>query len=66
MRARVQPCRPSAQTLDIERAKIVADLLYTGLVKGLSLVDRPDAPKDGKNATGDPFVTDGRMAVVEF
>lgn len=51
---------------DKERAKIVSDLLFTGLVKGLSLVDRPDVPKDGTNATGDPFITDGRMAVVEF
>ena len=51
---------------DLERAKIVADLLFTGQVKALSLVERPDVPKDGENATGDPFVTDGRMAVIEF
>lgn len=52
--------------LDAERAKVVNDLLFTGLVKGLSLVDRPDAPTSGRNATGDPFVTDGRMAVLQF
>jgi hypothetical protein len=52
--------------IDAERAKVVNDLLFTGLVKGLSLVDRPDAPTQGHNATGDPFMTDGRMAVLLF
>jgi len=52
--------------IDAERAKVVNDLLFTGLVKGLSLVDRPDAPTSGRNATGDAFETDGRMAVLQF
>ena len=52
--------------IDRERAKVVNDLLYTGQVKGLSLVTRPDVPTSGYNATGDQFRTDGRMAVLSF
>jgi hypothetical protein len=52
--------------IDHERAKVVNDLLFTGLVKGLSLVDRPDVPTSGFNATGDKVETDGRMAVIGF
>jgi hypothetical protein len=50
--------------IDHERAKVVNDLLFTGLVKGLSLVDRPAVPVSLFNATGDKIETDGRMAVV--
>jgi hypothetical protein len=50
--------------IDRERAKIVSDLLYTGRVRSLALVERPEVPKRTKNATGDDMVTDGRMAVV--
>ena len=52
--------------IDRERAKVVNDLLFTGKVKGLALVDRPGAPKNGQNATGDDVQTDGQMAVLEF
>ena len=52
--------------IDHERAKVVNDLLFTGLVKGLSLVDRPEVPTKGYNATGDQVLTDGRMAVLGF
>jgi hypothetical protein len=52
--------------IDRERAKVVNDLLFTGLVKGLSLVDRPAAPASFVNATGDKIETDGRMVVVGF
>jgi hypothetical protein len=52
--------------IDKERAKVVNDLLLTGMVKGLALVDRDYAPINGRNATGDPFITDGRMAAIEF
>jgi len=45
---------------------VVNDLMFTGLVKGLSLVDRPDIPSDAYNATGDRLITDGRLAVIEF
>jgi hypothetical protein len=52
--------------IDRERAKVVSDLLFTGLVRGLSLVERPDVPTKFFNATGDALETDGRMAVIGF
>jgi hypothetical protein len=52
--------------IDRERAKVVSDLVFTGLVKSLALVDRPAVPKQADNATGDQLTTDGRMAVLLF
>ena len=52
--------------IDRERAKVVSDLLFTGLVQGLSLVERPDVPTKLFNATGDALETDGKMAVIGF
>jgi LssY C-terminus len=52
--------------IDMERAKVVNDLLLTGLVRGLSLVERSELPKNMFNATGDALKTDGSMAVVSF
>ena len=49
---------------DRERAKVVNDLLFTGRVRSVALVDRPDVPQKGMNATGDSVETDGRMAVL--
>jgi hypothetical protein len=50
--------------IDRERAKVTADLLLTGRVRGLSLVARPSAPRESSNATGDKIETDGAMAVL--
>ncbi len=50
--------------IDHERAKVVNDLLFTGRVKSVALVERPEAPRQGKNATGDNVETDGKMAVL--
>jgi hypothetical protein len=44
----------------------VNDLLFTGKVHGLALVERTGIPKDATNATGDKLVTDGKIAVLEF
>jgi hypothetical protein len=52
--------------VDRERAKVVSDLLFTGLVHGLALVERPNAPVKLFNATGDALETDGNMAVIAF
>lgn len=52
--------------IDKERAKVVNDLLGSGLVRSLALVDRPAIPHDATNATGDALQTDGRMAVLLF
>lgn len=51
--------------IDLERAKVVSDLLFTGLVRGVSLVER-SLPANISNATGDVLLTDGKMAVLEF
>jgi hypothetical protein len=50
--------------IDRERAKVFFDLLYTGKVTGIALVDRPKTPKSTGNATGDKIETDGKMAVL--
>jgi hypothetical protein len=52
--------------IDKERAKVVNDLLFTGLIRSLALVDRPNVPTGLANATGDAIQTDGRMAVLLF
>ena len=50
--------------IDLERSKVVNDLLLTGKVQSLLMVDRPNVPRNGQNATGDNLTTDGKMAVV--
>ena len=50
--------------IDDERMKVVWDLIGTGMVKSWTLVDRPNVPKEGMNATGDQLLTDGKMAVL--
>jgi hypothetical protein len=50
--------------IDRERAKVVSDLLFTGKVQSLALVERATVPKKARNATGDAIETDGRMAVL--
>jgi hypothetical protein len=50
--------------IDRERAKVVNDLLLTGHVASLELVDRPKVPTRSQNATGDALETDGRVAVL--
>jgi LssY C-terminus len=50
--------------IDHERAKVVNDLLFTGHVKSVALVERPSVPKSGQNATGDNVNTDAKMAVL--
>ena len=50
--------------IDRERAKVVNDLIFSGHVAGVELVDRPQVPQHGQNATGDSLDTDGRVAVL--
>ncbi len=52
--------------IDLERAKVVNDLLFTGRARGVALVERTELPQEATNATGDRLQTDGAMAVVEF
>lgn len=50
--------------IDNERAKVVTDLLFTGRVQGIELIDRPNVPLKSQNATGDNLETDGKIAVL--
>jgi len=50
--------------IDSERAKVVNDLVFSGHVAALALVERPEVPRQSVNATGDKLLTDGRMAVL--
>jgi len=43
---------------------VVSDLLFTGRVEGLALVQRPNVPTRSENATGDKIESDGAMAVL--
>jgi len=52
--------------IDRERAKVVNDLLLTGKVKSLELVQRDGVPRYSRNATGDDIETDAAMAVLIF
>lgn len=52
--------------IDHERAKVVDDLLFTGMIRSLALVERPNIPQNATNATGDSLKTDGAMAVLLF
>jgi hypothetical protein len=51
-------------SIDRERAKVVNDLIFTGRVESLALVDRQQVPQKGQNATGDNIETDGKIAVL--
>jgi hypothetical protein len=50
--------------IDLERAKVVNDIIFTGKVGSIALVERPKVPQHSRNATGDDIDTDGRMAVL--
>lgn len=50
--------------IDLEREKVVDDLVFTGNVKAWGVVARPAAPRKFQNATGDNLFTDGSIAAV--
>jgi hypothetical protein len=50
--------------IDDERDKVVNDLLFAGRVAAFDLMERPVVPRQGRNATGDGFQTDGRIAIL--
>jgi len=52
--------------VDQERAQVVNDLLFSGMVRSIALVDRPEVPRNATTATGDSLKTDGSMAVLLF
>ena len=50
--------------VDLERDKIVDDLAFAGRLAARAMVERPDTPRADRNAAGDRFETDGRIAVL--
>ncbi len=50
--------------IDLERSKVVDDLLFTGRVETAALVERPQAPRSFTTAAGTSVESDGRMAVL--
>lgn len=52
--------------IDGERAKVVNDLVYTGCVDGVQLVQRPWVPRETRNANGELIRTDGAVGVVRL
>jgi hypothetical protein len=52
--------------IDNERTKVMNDMVFTGKVKGVSLLDRTNIPRNISNATGDQLQTDNKIAVIEF
>ncbi len=55
-----------AEDVDQERDKVAYDLAFSSCGNPLDWTDRPDFPRFTSNATGDPIITDGRMAVIEL
>jgi opacity protein-like surface antigen len=52
--------------IDNERAKVVNDLMFTGCVESLDMVERPWVPRDAYNSTGDRLLTDSEVAVLRI
>jgi ankyrin repeat protein len=52
--------------VDRERSRVMNDLMLTGNVKGCSLVERPNMPKENKTPAGNARNTDGRMLVLDL
>jgi len=50
--------------IDLERSKVADDLLFTGGVESVALVERPLAPRTFTTAAGARIETDGQMAVL--
>lgn len=52
--------------LDLERAKVGADLIASGQVASEQLITRPNPLSEGKTATGATWKTDGQLLVIEL
>jgi len=51
-------------SIDREREKVANDLILSGHVTSMLLVDRSSIPQHAQNATGDSLATDGKIAVL--
>jgi hypothetical protein len=54
------------QDIDRERDKIAYDLQFTSCTNLVDWWERPGAPLEAHNATGDPMTTDGRLAIIRM
>jgi hypothetical protein len=52
--------------IDRERDWVLTDLLFAGTATAYVDLDRPAAPKQAENATGDAILTDGKVSVVQL
>jgi hypothetical protein len=50
--------------IDRERDWVATDLLFIGTAASYADIERPDAPRQTQNATGDQILTDGKMTVL--
>ena len=50
--------------IDRERSKVADDLVFTGRVRAIETMERPQVPQHGRNATGDSTETDGRNTIL--
>lgn len=50
--------------IDLERAKVLGDLGFTGSLRGYAMVVRPPIPPRSENAAGDAVMTDGRIVIM--
>lgn len=54
------------QDIDLERDKVARDLQFTNCTVSANWWERPGAPLNARNSTGDPMITDGRLAIVRM
>jgi len=52
--------------IDRERDWVLTDLLFAGTATAYVDLDRPAAPKQAENATGDDILTDGKVSVIQL
>jgi len=52
------------ENIDQERDKVAYDLAFTTCSDLLDWTERPDLPRVSRNGTGDPMITDGRVAII--
>ena len=52
--------------IDLERTKVLDDLMFSGKGLAYAMVNRTDVPPKMVNGTGDNMFTDGRVAVVRL
>jgi hypothetical protein len=52
--------------IDRERDWVLTDLLFAGSATAYIDLDRPAAPRQAENATGDNILTDGKLSLVQL